>query len=251
MAVALTLASCTVIEDRSVCPCWLKVSYQESQGVGNDIRYFIWNEEGPVTDGREDITTGPHMYAVPRGIIGYAGSFGVPEENVRNGMYIIPDGTETAEIYAFKDETIEMSEDFVETSVKPLKQHCNILVRFLEDISTRYQDMSCEITSSSCGMDLRTLQVVDGDFRLLRYPSRDGQFFFRLSRQAGDDLVLTVHENGFRLNVYHLSRIMEINGYDWTDESLRDATITLSLLSQEASVELGDWEDGGISNPEL
>ena len=241
----LGFVSCTVIEDRSICPCWLKVTYDDCESMSGDIRYYIWNADTLISKGVEDISAGYHIYDSPRGHITYSASFGIPDDCIEVDTYQIPEGMESAEFYAFKEADIAMVADYSEVAVKPGKQFSNILIKFEEDITERYQDMSCEVTSSTGGIDLMTLEPSEGLFKLMRYPSRDGQFFFRIPRQGFGDLSLTVIESGERLNVYSLSNILDKNGYDWTASSLKDATISLSLVRQDVSVELGDWELGG------
>lgn len=239
------LASCSVIEDRSVCPCWLKVTYDECEEMTGDIRYFIWNSEDFLVQGKEDIATGPHMYSTPRGSISYAGSFGIPDLFVSDGLYTLVDNQEAAEFYAYWHNDIQMVDDYVQTSVKPRKQFANLRIDFTEDISDRYRDIVCEIASTSAGVNLRTLQAVKGLYFLNKEPDSNGQFNFNISRQGFGDLTLTVLEKGERLNVYSLSKILDDAGYDWTAPALKNASITLSLTRQDVSVELGDWEDGG------
>lgn len=242
---SVCLASCTVIEDRSVCPCWLKVSYDECIDMTGDIRYFIWDSASAISEGKEDISTGPHMYETPRGLVNYSASFNIPDDHVAGYSYMLENDTETAEFYAFWKCDIEMNDDYVELSVEPKKQFARFQVNFIEDISDRFQDMICEVSSSSAGVDLRSLDAIKGEYSYACGPNRQGQIYFKLSRQGFDDLSLTVYEGEDRLNTYSLSNILRDNNYDWTAPSLKDVTITLSLTRQEVYVELGDWEDGG------
>ena len=215
--------------------------------MSNDIRFFIWDEASQIAAGKEDITTGPHMYKTPRGVVNYAAAFDIPDNDVEDMVYTIPDGKETAKFYAFSQYDITMDTDYVGVSVKPRKQYAEFTISFIEDISDRYQNMRCEITSSSAGVNLYTLQAEKGEFSLTTGFDFRLQTKFLLSRQGFDDLTLVVIdiEKGQKLNEYSLSNILELNGYDWTSPSLKDASITLSLTRQEAFVEIGDWEDGG------
>lgn len=248
---SLLMSSCTVLEDRDECPCWLKVSYVDTEDVSEEVRYVISHEGSVVVTGRETVASGPHMYVVPRDTISYSASFRIPEEHVVDHTYIIPEGQEPTDFYAFCNDGIQISSDYGETLVRPYKQHCNMLVRFMEDVSGRYQDMRCRVTSGTAGMDLVTLSPLSGRFAIDRHPSRDGQFSFRVPRQGTDDLSVTIEENGIVLIVYSLSDLLEGYSYDWSELSLKDVTVTLSLLTQEAVVELGDWADGGESSPEF
>lgn len=245
---SVSLTACSVIEDRAVCPCWLKVSYENAEG---HARYFIYSDTGIAAQGIEDVSTGPHMYEVPRDTICYSASFGIPDDHVAGSRYIIPEGQETALFYAFLDEVIEISSDFIETTVRPEKQYSDILVRFMEDISASYTEMNCVVASGTGGIDLCTLQPLEGGFRVEKNPSRDGRFTVSVPRQGFDDLTVTVYEKGQKLKTYDISGILEEHGYDWSEGSLRDVTVTLSLLTHECVVELGDWTAGGESNPEF
>lgn len=185
------------------------------------------------------------MYETPRGLVNYSASFNIPDDHVAGHSYMLENDTETAEFYAFWKCDIEMNDDYVELSVKPKKQFARFQVNFIEDISDRFQDMICEVSSSSAGVDLRSLDAIKGEYSYACGPNRQGQIYFKLSRQGFDDLSLTVYEGEDRLNTYSLSNILRDNNYDWTAPSLKDVTITLSLTRQEVYVELGDWEDGG------
>jgi hypothetical protein len=211
-----------------------------------DIRYFIWDDQSAIADGKEDITTGPHMYKTPRGVVNYAASFNVPDDCVTGHEYIIEKGSETAEIYAFSQYDISMDTDYVEVAVKPYKKFATFKVDFIEDITDRFQNMICVVRSSSAGVDLCTLEAVKGEYEYTCGPNRDGQIYFKLSRQGFDDLELVVLEDDEELNVYSLSTMLEVKGYDWSALNLKDAEISLSLTRQEADIKIGDWEDGGV-----
>ena len=252
LAFAISLASCTVIEDRSECPCWLEVRLEECREDTDELFLQGWNNTKSLFTDHIAVTPESERtsYKVERGTVFYSAYYGLSGDNIKSGKYVIPQGSQMTYFYGYKAQ-VTVDTDFAKDVAKPIKQYCNLTVIFDEDFSSRYQDMEAIISSTSGIINLNTFQAEEGVFSVKRYPGRDSQLTCCLPRQGFGDLTLELFENGMPICSWNLSAALDVAKYDWKAGALKDARVTLSLTSSDIDVVIGDWSEGGEFEPTM
>lgn len=222
------LASCSVKEDRSDCPCWLTVraSYP-NEAVS------AWYGEKTLFEG----LIGQQVdRKVPRGAVNVVTSL---------GSFTAPVGSQMDKLYATRTHVDTRGE---EAEIAPFlnKQFATVYLEYSDTEDGRV-GYTLEVFGQIKGADKRTLQPVDGTFRCLLEASSGRGYEVRLPRQKNDSVVINRYDtNGNMLSPIPLGKIIQEAGFDWEAESLGDIIILADIPATSFQITVMQW-DGPIT----
>lgn len=274
IAVMLLLSSCSVKEDRSVCPCWMTVDLSDvaecrwkSPEVQSDAEYqgitkspesrsnvaenillrLRGNSDEDAVDYEYQMTeavradAGTLEYEVPRGSVGVSA--------VNPVRLDIPVGEQMDSLYGFFKMCHTRCES-VKCDVELHKEFCTVSVTLGDEGYVSPYDI--EVWGNVAGVSAWDLMPLDGDFRYVPVPE-DGVYRVRVPRQVDNSLELVMLEiadqvghDGERVIVDRLplGEYIARSGYDWAAEDLADVSVALDLEKQQVMVTVSDW--GGV-----
>lgn len=247
----LLSVSCTVLEDRSPCPCSVKVCPVEGKSFRGDCLFFSFPEDGSSPDSMETLEYGlgsdqTRVVSVPKGYKTLTVLEGASGMEVGGGWVQTRPGCECDSLRCWSSRVDCRYEDAV-LQVGKTKHFATVHFSFEDDGAQRCV-FRVRVRGACCGLDLSTLEPVRGEYLFMPEPSSgDGyDFSFRVPRQLDDSLELEVLElSSMRLvNVIQLGGIMKDAGYDWTKAELDDVRLMMDHVATRIDVEVLEWADG-------
>jgi len=260
LLLACTL-SCSIWEERQVCPCILSFRLQKDCGLSgsrslslslyNETGGILLDEEGLVlNDLRDDGRPG---IEVPKGQIRAGGVIGLRSgKRGSGGQYIsIPAGLPADSLFWLSGRTDATGETAV-IPVRVRKEYSAIEIRFILTEGTEPL-ARCPyflyLRSYTAGLDLRDGTPLPGRFHCLPEEDQAGVFRSILPRQrTPEDLVLEVRE---KEGPHELLDEIPLNAYlpkefSWQDEDLKDIRMRIDYAHARVEVSVGDWGVGEI-----
>lgn len=239
---ALLLCSCTVKENRSVCPCELLVRSDEPlKTEGNVLVSVIQNgvvvKQGMM--GREDFDAGLCRLTVPRKPSKVTVFTGITGMNTVEGRRLdIRVQHQCDELYS-DSVYAELTGDSQECLLTPHKNFArlNIIALGLPD------DADVTVTGSVQGYDLCSTDPCEGRFGCA--PDHQGQsadYNVRLPRQLDDALSMNVVVAGRRFCTVPIGVMIAATGYRFDDPDLLDISLTVDFSKSYVLVSIADWE---------
>lgn len=218
----VALVSCSIKEDRSDCPCWLTVEADNTVSVNG---WFGTRSLFKVNGGFID-------KKVPRGLVDVVaniGSFSAPEGQQMDSLFArrIPVDTDGESAYA---------------RVTLCKNFATIELDFKDEDDGR-TDYDLLATGTISGVDVRSLNPVEGPFSFIPEPKTDGRgYAFRVPRQKDESLRLELSYNGSPVETIDLGYLIAKTGFDWKAESLGDIAILCDLPAHTFTITVKEWE---------
>ena len=246
MAAALFLAaSCSIKEDRSPCPCWLSIDLsrcaQKSVTVAAWGENEIFSERVAVQDYLEE---GSYEKTVPKGHINTSVVNGERDMQRSGARLIIPMGHDADSIYAHAS-SVECFGEFAKDTAVLHKQFARVYmhVEIPQGHEYPYTFQTC---SDVCGMDMRDLSPVEGDFRIDLQLDEENICMFCLPRQKENsgNLKLLIHEGNEVIETIPLAEWINQMGYNWLQKDLEDIYIGVDYAKAEVSISIKGWDDG-------
>lgn len=243
---AASLLSCTVKEDRDVCPCWLDIDLSGCGRFTDMVSLKGWSSGNGVLGENVYRADYEQLYEaeVPRGQISYCASSEL-KTSLQSGMsVIIPEGEQSDRLYAYRADVITLGETAFD-KVRLHKQFAAVTMKF-EDESSDYHIV---IRSGWNGMDLTTLKPTKGAFTFTPEPNKERIWYFRLPRQgdASIQMDVTTVKTG-RTETFDLGGLIARTGYDWTAEDLDDIYIGIDYATADIKVTILPWKEGTSYN---
>ncbi len=247
-AVAIA-ASCSMKEDRALCPCHLAVDLEEaSDDAGVKLFLFAGTELISSAEvGPEDIRK-PYEEDVPRQEICIAGLQGLASNVIEGRNVIIRTGSQADRIHLHSDYA-DCTGDraFVRAGFHKNWASLEICaVNYGSDAGR----MEFIVTGDVCGYSLTDRMPVHGDFRCaaeLTDPEFQ-KYSVNLPRQEsyGGELHLVIRnvEEGRTVLTCGLSGLLNDSGYDWEKPDLDDILLTFDKAGLDISVTVKDWKEG-------
>lgn len=246
--VLIVLCSCSVKEDRSLCPCYVDMIVDEFVRDGFSSGTVAFSSEG--FNLREDIALagyvpGGYTAAVPRRVVKAACVCGLDRSRISGNCICVPFGEASDPIMSYGGSFIPQGDEYVLNAV-PHKQFCRMDFQMenpMEDFPYVFR-----VRSDCSGLDIFALDPVRGNFSAVVYPDSLGAYRSLLLRQSVEaELYLDVllpsdgPELGLQYTV-NLSDALSSAGYDWTKEDLDDICLNVDYAHAEVSVEISEWE---------
>ncbi len=238
----LGFCSCTVKEDRTVCPCLLEVFFPDKGETFSKVLLEGWAADEVFRDeillgGNQDT----YKRRVPRTMIHFSAVTGLAQCNHQGYVITVPEGNQCDSIYGYID-SVDCSGETAYTEVDFHKQFSTVTIQIIND-SFPAQDYSFVVSSGSNGLDMLSLQAIAGQFKHQLELEDGRRMAFRLPRQGDDSLMLLVaHKSGDSVK-YPLGQFISDTGYDWDATDLKDVFITIDISRNKVTIGVAGWEN--------
>lgn len=234
--------SCSVKEDRTVCPCLLEVVFPGK--VNNSGRALLkgWTTEEVFSEemtlvGKQDT----YKRRVPRTMIHFSAVVGLVQCEQQGHVITVPEGGQSDSLYGYID-YVDCTGETAYTEVNYHKQFATVTIQIINE-SFPSQDYSFVVSSGSSGLDILSLQAVAGQFKHQLKLEEGKRMVFRLPRQGDDSLVLLVaHISGDSVQ-FPLGQFIRNTGYDWDATDLKDIFITIDISRNQVTIGVAGWEN--------
>ena len=269
----LFLSSCSIKEDRDVCPCWMTVKMPGQAGhdgekVGQDGRSPVGagddgcvvlrlrgNSDEDAVDYEYRVTeavrvdVGALEYEVPRGSVGVSAvALGneIPGRAGYDGLKAgydgdeirVPVGEQMDSLYGFFKMYHTRCESVL-CDVELHKEFCTVSFTLGEDGYTSPYDI--EVWGNVAGVSAWDLMPVLGEFRYAPI-LKNGVYQVRVPRQVDNSLELVMLEDSEIVDRLPLGEYIARSGYDWTAEDLADVNVALDLEMQQVMITVSGWD---------
>ena len=223
LSMTILLASCSVKEDRSDCPCWLTVDAE------NTISVSAWFGSHQLLDNHSG---GFVDHTVPRGMVeltAHKGAFTVEVGHQMDSLFaqrsVLNTNAETA------GHTVHLNKNFATVELD-FKQK--------DDGRTGYDLL---VTGTVNGADIRTLEPAEGPFSCVPELNSKGRgYAFRVPRQKDESLKVILSSEGNPVETIDLGHLIAKSGFDWTKESLGDVHILADIPANTFTITVKEWE---------
>ena len=238
-------ASCSVKEDRDVCPAQLVVCLDRVPTPLRDspLRLEIRSEDRAV-HWRSDVlpADGPVCLRVPRGNVRIDAVW--DSESLPSAKSVFQtSGTEADSLFAYASNISCFSESVSDT-VYLHKQWCNLTLKLLHP--EIWEGYHMEICGRWNGLDLETMTPIPGQMRIQPKRVSMDTYQARILRQGDDGLNMQIFDGDKGpdpVASIPLGEMMRMNGYDWTDEDLPDVTLTIDPTQATIEVDIAPWDE--------
>lgn len=245
----LALASCSVKEDRSDCPCLLTIDLSLCQDNAKQMSLKGWNASSSLFGRKvlkKDYPDGIKIM-VPRGNVSYSIFTAVPSYHQTGSVISCPTGSQAEPLFAYRQTVVAAGETAYDR-VELHKQHSVLNISFGLKEGDHAGISEIAVKAECNGMSTEDLSPQKGDFSA-RTSSDDGFFTVLVPRQGKGAITLEAYAGDNKVREEDLAEILRENGYDWEAEDLDDVWIDFDLGLAECTVEINRWEEG-ISYPE-
>lgn len=249
---ALTLASCSVLEDRGACPCWVRADVScidpiKTNEPFDGITLLFENDNGFSYSDEitcEDLdSSSVKTYTVPRALTDIVALSGNGDASVDGCLFLpMKECDVYPAFYSWHRRSDLLGE---EATVKPLphKQHCVIHIALTDMFRPENGDLYIRISGEVEGINLYTLRPVEGVFSVEMPVGTDGKADATVPRQyPWNNLTASVWRNGEKISDTNLSLLMKDAGYDWDKEDLDDISLAIENFYIEGKVEICPWD---------
>ena len=243
---ALVGISCSVKEDRSMCPCRLVLDLDDVDTSVVKYAELVVGASGGFyfrdTLRIDDFERG-YVLNVPRGEVGvgvYCGAGGCVNED---GGIGIGYGEECPPVYMHSSVFEAEGETFVE-EVLMRKNHCimTIQVEAEKDVPFRL-----EAKGGIDGYELGGIPSV-GRFMYAMYVNDSGECQLTLPRQMDNSLILEVNDGTDVLKKFAIGEYVAASGYDWSADDLKDIVVTLDYSLTRLKIAVEGWRKEYLFN---
>lgn len=229
LAGLLLLLSCSVKEDRTLCPCALSIELRDLPGPVS-VQVVAGDHRATYT-ARQDTVM---LVQAPKGTIRLMAVCGArlePEENLQ-----IPFGFDCPSVYLYSD-LVNTLCDSTRVAVQLNKHFCTLSLSF-DGPEGWGEPFWGQIRGKVNGLD-REGRPTEGDFSC----RLDAGLTARLPRQAPDEeLWLDITMPDHVIRTFALGTYMLQAGYDWTAPDLEDLPLRIQLSVTELILQTGLWK---------
>ena len=218
---AFLLASCSVKEDRTDCPCLLSLDLTGIPVL--PVMLEVTGEDGyaytQVVHGDTVI-----VLPVPKGRVTVSAVGGALSEG--DGSIRIPSGEEAPPLYLFHRVVSTEAEQY-SLPVHLRKQFCSLELTFSGPPGFG-PPFEVEVDGRVNGWESDG-SPSEGEFSRRLLPGSDGNAVLRLPRQADDSLVMHIVFLDQVVRTFALGSYIESAGYDWEAQDLEDLTLQVDI----------------------
>ena len=244
----MTAASCTVIEDRQPCPCFLTVGLDHLEeiqdGASRGGAYAsIWNP-APVKGENVKIKGSSFLeFEVPKGDAVFSLVTGINGMKVDGNTLTIPAGSQCDSLYGF---VANLDCNGETQAVEPVmhKNFATVRMTMSCDPGETYT-YSLRVRGSWAGIDLRDLSPVRGEFEYI--PAGKGEqgnvFSARVPRQGDDSLQLDIMRPDGTLRTVDLGTMIAQEGFSWMVADLGDLFLDIDHDAVVTGIRIIPWTD--------
>lgn len=240
---SLIVVGCGVKEDRSECPCRLKLDMTHMQmDSGDSLLLMIDTESSRIYSEYigSDSLSKDYVVDVPRvslGLMAWCGGEGMIG---REGL-VIPVGRSCPRVYTYVSQVNADAESVCDTLIMR-KNHCVLSIGFKYASSN---DFKLTVKGNICGYDERGI-LLEGEFiaSAVRMDSIEQDISqIILPRQNGGELYLIVDGGDELVKTFPLSDYISATGYDWTRPDLEDIRLIIDIVSTNVCLSVSGWDE--------
>ena len=227
--------SCSIKEDREICPCYLTVVRPDSEaGLQGEVFWYLaagdYSLRGKIEEGEREVCD----IEVPREVLRLIAVSGITGGMSINGELRIGEGNDCPPVYYYKTD-LDARCNSLRDTIHLHKNYCNVIIQ--GDIST---DFTYILAGPSCGFDLEG-NILQGSF-CASFKEEGGRHGCRIPRQADASLRLDVYQGAEMARSFPIGEIIVQSGYDWTAEDLEDIEITLDYTGTQVTFTVNGWQ---------
>jgi len=239
---AACLASCTVKEDRAGCPCRLSVLIEDGRQEKAPVTYAV---SGAKTILEESFSAGEsHLtdsFEIPKGMWNSYVYSGLSAGRLQGSVAVIPTGLPSDPLYAGAT-ALDATGEEASSRIGLHKQYAAVTLDLQQYLASE-EGLQLFAKGNVRGLDLASLEPVEGRFECALEPVGERLFRFLAPRQMDNSLELEVWIDGEPDHTVPLGEMIARVGYDWNAPDLLDMTLALTLASLDFGVEVLSWEE--------
>lgn len=234
LALAVTLHSCSIKEDRGECPCWLTLQVP-SQGGSHLIVNWVLEASDTVREGILDDENNPSCTVeVPREKIRLVAVSGADGRFAGVQGLKIEEGRPYPPVYYYQT-VLDTSCDSLRDTIRLHKNHAYVKIR---DNSPN-ASFTYYLCGNSCGFDLDG-KVARGPFRS-KADFKEGAYSCIVPRQGDNSLRLDIYLGQELMRSFPIGDIIAQSGFDWEAEDLEDIDLTLDYSATQVTFTVNGW----------
>lgn len=238
-------ASCSVKEDRTDCPCYLHVTFADTEEDGA-AELLGWRSEALFREKVRIPDCRPEwVRPIGKGILAFSACKGMGKAIPEGHRIGIPLGSQADSLYAFHEE-VDARGDDAAVRVTFRKQFATIFLDIRKEASV-VQACRFTVEGNTCGFDRLDFSPLPGLFRCEPVPeSGKAVVTFRVPRQSDDSLTVTICPEEEPALTFPLGEYIRQLGYSWKTEELQDIYVSVDLAHGLTEVQVADWEEGMV-----
>ena len=251
MVAPLLLCSCTVKEDRAVCPCYTFVDLSSYIDSGHKTAIVTVRSASQSYSEEIDLHNyedSPYELALPRGTNHISVVSGLKNTHIKSDSLVTPYGLASDALWVYNEKFICEGDEHNLTAV-PRKNFCKLTIIVIGLMPGQDYDFSFRVKADCNALDLYDSKALEGEFYGAATSSGMlGLFSICLPRQKNNSLLLDIcdHSVDEAMEAVHtidLGGMLTEDGYDWTRADLLDVNVTVDYSSMNASIEIVKWID--------
>ena len=228
----LLIPSCSIKENRAVCPCGLTLEL-----AGLPVRPVVLSVVGEGYSWKEVVHTDTvFVLPVPKGEVAVSAVGGALAEG--DGSVRIPEGEEAPPLYLFHADVSTDAEQVV-LPVKLHKQFCTLELTFKGPPG--YGPPFEAAVAGFYGGWAPDGSPAPGPFSRRLLPGSDGRAVLRLPRQGDDSLLMHIVFSDQVVRTFALGSYIAAAGYDWTAPDLEDLALTVDISLTSVTISSDLW----------
>ncbi len=240
------MCACSVKENRTSCPSYITLdvsayreysdsAYVHLQDQAHEIRDTIDLEAGQVS--RE--------WASKKGMIVTYVFSNLDRSREKNGIVHIPPGEQADPLRAFC-RRFECYEEIEEIKAEPDRQSALVHLKF-KNVKSEVFPYELEVISDICGIDLKGLTPVKGEFRYKLELDSEMSCKFYLPRQLPSSTpVIYLSYEGVHIDTLPFHSWIKAAYYDWESSDLQDIHIEIDQGMIQVSFMVDEWIQAGF-----
>ena len=228
----LLVPSCSVKENRAVCPCGLTLEL-----AGLPVRPVVLSVAGEGYSWTEVVHADTVLVLpVPKGEVTVSAVGGALAEG--DGSVRFPEGEEAPPLYLFHADVSTDAEQVV-LPVLLHKQFCTLELTFKGPPG--YAPPFEAVVEGFYGGWAPDGSPAPGPFSRRLLPGSDGRAVLRLPRQGDDSLLMRIVFSDQVVRTFALGSYIAAAGYDWTAPDLEDLTLTVDISLTSVTISSDLW----------
>lgn len=241
-AVIVMACACSIKEDRTPCPCWLKVFIDPFPANGAVVSGFSSSMVFSESVGKKEYE-GYYETTVPRTFLGVTCVSEAPSVDRAKGLALIPIGQQSDSLYAHHA-TVDCTGEDAEDHARLHKQFATVYMTFENSGDGSKCPYDVTVRGTVDGMNMNPFAPHEGDFEFSPEELQPMFFQYRIPRQKDASLVLELRnkDDGSIADTLPLGQQILDSGFDWGKESLEDIVITVNLGKIGIEVKVSEWK---------
>lgn len=237
---SVILSSCSVKEDRTVCPCVLILDLEgiDRQMVSDAYLFAASADRLEFSDRLvlEDIGD-EYVTSVPRGKL-HLSVWSSCSHELTFGGIDIPLGKDCPRVY-MHDSDLELIDEEVRETIHMHKNHC---VMTISTEAGRMSFSGARIIGNVSGYTSEGLPAIGKFEYVLDDSNDDNECEVVLPRQTDASLALLVDDGYGDVKSFSIGQYIVSSGYDWTAPDLEDITVLLDYALTQIIIKIEGWE---------